>query len=205
MKKYSDVTLRVGNEEFRSHRLLLATHCTYFCDLPNFEKLTTITLKNTEPDTLNKVLMYLYLADVEVPHDQVQSMMEAAEILRFKALRRQCKYVLVSAQPVTPANCLEVWPVALENDDQDLSREDFKITLEYFSRLQHAPAYRQLPDQCIHEYVSYPGLKVSSKDDRLNALLVCVKAESGSRAVNLSGSLATLTEDEPVVLAAGPH
>ena len=161
-KRYSDVTLLVGDEEFRSHRFLLAMHCTYFRDLPNFEKLKTVTFKNLEPDVLNNVLMYLYLADVEVPLDQVKSMMEAAEILGFEALRRQCKYALVSAQPITPANCLEVWPEARQNDDQNLSSKALKVALEFFSRLQHGPSYKQLSYECIQEYLSHPDLKVTS-------------------------------------------
>ena len=185
-KIYSDVVLKVGDVEIKAHKFLLGSHCSYFQDLPEFKKQTTISLKKIDPDSLQLVLTYLFHGELEVPMDQVKPMMEVANALGIQSLLRQCTYVLLADQPLTPKNCLQIWMAAYDNNDHELCARAQAIALEHFPRLQHDPSFKQLPPTCIGDYLSHPDLRVLSQEDRLNACLNWVKADEDTRAVHLS-------------------
>ncbi|TRY61961.1 hypothetical protein TCAL_08408 [Tigriopus californicus] len=85
---FIDVTLSCGGHKYGAHRVLLAASSPYFKDLfqDNVGSHPIIILRETSPKDLAAILEFMYNGQVNVPQEQVQSLLKTATDLQIKGL-----------------------------------------------------------------------------------------------------------------------
>jgi ADP-ribosylation factor protein 1 len=87
-RKWTDVTLAVGDRRFNAHRLILSTRCPYFKNLFESEpdKLLYELDSAINPDAFEIVLEYIYCANIVATRKMAESIAEIAVKLNIKPL-----------------------------------------------------------------------------------------------------------------------
>lgn len=136
---FADVTLRCGEsgQVFHCHRAMLSACSAYFqvmftadmrerCD-------RVVTLRGVDGAVLGALVDYVYTARVRITEATVQSLLEAADLLQFGAVKRACEEFLVRLLDV--GNCLGMHAFARLHLCARLEREARRVMLSRFVEL----------------------------------------------------------------------
>lgn len=91
---YTDVTIRVGNETFAAHKLVLVSLSDYFKSLFQHDSNAKgeITLhKMIEAETFSVLLHYAYTGAINVTKDTVQNILIAADYFSVPTVKKECE------------------------------------------------------------------------------------------------------------------
>lgn len=111
-KEFCDVTIRIGNEIFESHRLLLAAVSEYFYVMFNGdlsekrkEKDDPIVLYDIDVDAFKTLLQFVYSGELKVMDSNCFALLRASDffLLRIPMVEQQCiDYIQIRAQKAAP-------------------------------------------------------------------------------------------------------
>ncbi|XP_023348300.1 kelch-like protein 22 [Eurytemora carolleeae] len=102
----SDITLVVGQEKLKAHKLILATQSDFFKGLFRNEKKDEVTIDICSYSTLSTILKYFYTGSSEITIENVQDILVAANFLQVKELIRKCSDFMARNLDLT--NCVTV-------------------------------------------------------------------------------------------------
>lgn len=105
-----DVMIVAEDVEIEAHRVVLAACSPYFCAMftgdMSESKAKKIEIKDVDGRTLNKLIDYIYTAEIEVTEENVQVLLPAASLLQLMDVRQNCCDFLQSQ--LHPTNCLGI-------------------------------------------------------------------------------------------------
>uniref|UniRef100_A0A8C6UNA2 Kelch like family member 23 n=1 Tax=Neogobius melanostomus TaxID=47308 RepID=A0A8C6UNA2_9GOBI len=136
---FTDVTLKCGEsgQVFHCHRAVLSARSAYFkvmftSDMKERSD-SVIKLSGVHCEVLADLVNYVYTAHVRITEDNVQSLLEAADLLQFASVKRACEEYLVRLLDVD--NCLGMYALAQLHMCHGLEREARRMTLSRFSEI----------------------------------------------------------------------
>lgn len=103
---YSDLTIKVGKDEVRAHRCVIALRCENILPMPDFndkkkkikdKQSVTIKESGVSAKEIQKVLEYLYTGQVQFPkmnYNDILTLSKAAKSLQLKRLTYMCEQYL---------------------------------------------------------------------------------------------------------------
>lgn len=134
---FTDVTLKCveSGQVFHCHRAVLSARSSYFkvmftADMKEKSD-SVIKLSGVHCGVLVDLVNYVYTARVRITEDNVQSLLEAADLLQFSSVKRACEEFLVRLLDVD--NCLGMHALAQLHMCHGLEREARRMTLSRFS------------------------------------------------------------------------
>ena len=105
-----DVTLRVDEQTFPAHRIVLAACSDYFCAMfthgMSEQDKSTIDLHGVSASVMEVLLDFVYTETVDVSVENVQELLPAACLLQLTGVKQACSEFL--EKQLDPFNCLGI-------------------------------------------------------------------------------------------------
>lgn len=186
-QKFVDVTLCVDQSEFPCHKSVLAASSPYFLAMFSTSlaegSLSSITLKDMEPATLELVLDYIYTGQVRLTEDSVPNLLSAANLFQLIPLREGCAEFMMNH--VTVANCIGVFFFAKAHHCNVLALKAKEIINNKFPQLCRQSEFLSLPVEKLVEIVSDDDLNVTIEESVYEACMAWLEEDVEGRKAHL--------------------
>ncbi|XP_049583266.1 kelch-like protein 23 [Syngnathus scovelli] len=151
---FTDITLQCADDServFRCHKALLSARSSYFqimftADMKERSN-SVIKLAGVDCEVLAVLVDYVYTAQVSITEKNVQSLLEAADLLQFISVKRACESFLVRLLDVD--NCLGMHAFAQLHLCPRLERESRRVMLSRFAELIQQEEFLELDSNKI--------------------------------------------------------
>ncbi|XP_078603959.1 kelch-like protein 30 isoform X2 [Branchiostoma floridae x Branchiostoma japonicum] len=180
--EYTDIVLKVGEEDFPCHRAVLAWN-SYFRAMFAHTKDDTVQLEGVSVHVFDKLLNYLYTGKITVTTDDAQDVLAAATMFQFDRVVTNCEEVFL--QNLEAANCLKVLCIADVYSCVKLKQRAVSMALEVFQKVLNSEEMLELPADLFIEYISDKKLVVKSEDDAFKAALRWLNKDVDKRIAHL--------------------
>ena len=161
-----DLTIVVGGEEFKAHRVVL-TSASRMCAAEMRESHAgVVTLSGMLPRTFSACLTFMYTGECLV-YD-LEAMLEASERLQIETLIQATLQAFMGRMDSN--NCLRCWGVAERYEREELGTLAFKLALKNFPRLPRE-ALVELTELQLQTLLGSDGLVVTREEDAYETLL----------------------------------
>ncbi|XP_014206222.1 kelch-like protein 41b [Copidosoma floridanum] len=141
--RYTDVTLKVGDEEIRAHRNILAAHSSVFDAMFNSkmieEQTGVIPVEQFTPHVIKELLYYMYTNNVQDLSTMFNHLYEAAHFYNLIDLENLCKNYMY--ENITVNNATLILQIAEKYDVKSLLRKVKKFISENESQLINNSEY----------------------------------------------------------------
>ena len=171
---YSDVTFQIGEEQIPCHKNILAAACPYFHSMFTNQVMLqqdnakVIHIKTMPADTFKGILKYIYTGEIQLTQDNAQNFLEAADLMDFSALLKQCTDFMV--EEMEPANCLGMWQAARIVNAKTLEEVALNFALEKFEEVCEEEEFQFLDRDSLRMYLCDISINAPSED------FICAKA-----------------------------
>uniref|UniRef100_A0A8C4QD25 Kelch like family member 12 n=1 Tax=Eptatretus burgeri TaxID=7764 RepID=A0A8C4QD25_EPTBU len=150
-----DVTLRVDDEDFPAHRIVLAACSDYFCamftnELKEKDK-PRVDLQGLTASTMEILLDFVYTETVHVTVENVQELLPAACLLQLKGVKQACCEFLESQ--LDPSNCLGIREFAEAHNCLDLQQGAELFSLKFFPEVVQHEEFRLLGNNEVEKLI----------------------------------------------------
>uniref|UniRef100_S4RYY9 Kelch like family member 23 n=1 Tax=Petromyzon marinus TaxID=7757 RepID=S4RYY9_PETMA len=185
---FSDVTLEChARRSFRCHRAVLSACSAYFQAMFTADmrerRFSLVVLPSVEPDVMETLLRFAYTSRVSITERNVQSLLAAADLLQFGAVKTACERFLV--RRLDPSNCLGLLAFAETHACRRLERESRRLSASAFEEVCASDEFPELEARRLRALLSRRDLEVSSEEALLGALAAWVAHAPRSRAALL--------------------
>ncbi|XP_071447605.1 kelch-like protein 17 [Hetaerina americana] len=182
-----DIVLKIGGEEIRAHRVVLASVSPYFYAMFNddmAEKLQCeVTLHDIDSSALHLLVDYAYSGEILITEDNVQVLLPASSLLQMASVTDACcKFLL---RQLHPSNCLGIRSFADAHACKDLHRKSHRFALQNFQEVMQTEEFLLLPIHEVEGLISSAQLNVPSEEMVFLAVLSWVKHDLAKREQHL--------------------
>ncbi|XP_054644266.1 kelch-like protein 23 [Dunckerocampus dactyliophorus] len=171
---FTDVTLQCGDSSqvFHCHKALLSARSSYFkimftADMRERSN-SVIKLSGVDCGVLAALVNYVYTAQVSITETNVQSLLEAADLLQFIPVKQACQAFLVRLLDVD--NCLGMHAFAQLHLCPQLEREARRMMLSRFSELIQQEEFLELDLNRIRTLVATQKLSALKDEELIDAV-----------------------------------
>jgi kelch-like protein 2/3 len=172
-----DVTIKVKDQEFLAHRVVLAATSPYFLAMFTGElsesKQDSVTIKEVEPSAIEQLISFVYTGKIEVGEENVQSLLPPANLLQLIEVRDICCDFL--KDQLHPTNCLGIKAFADIHSCPDLLSEAQSFAQKHFSKVMESEEFYALTHQSVIELISSTELGILSEEDVFEAVISWTK------------------------------
>ena len=180
---FCDVILRVGNQDFTSHKNILASCSDYFCAMFNGNmresRERVVKLNGVNPDIMKHVLRYIYTGEILLQPDNVELVLQAANLMLIKSLKDACCKYLVNALSV--GNCLGMQGFAEAYACTELHDTITKFIHDNFGYVTHNDEFLHLSEYQLASLLCGDDLSVLNEEKVYEALIRWVKYDPRNR------------------------
>nr|XP_033777261.1 kelch-like protein 21 isoform X1 [Geotrypetes seraphini] len=178
-RKFFDMTVSAGGRDFPCHRAVLAAASRYFRAMFAGElresQAERVELHDVAAPTLALLLDFCYTGRVTVTQENVELLLQAADLLQFPSVKEACCAYL--EQQLDVANCLEIQDFAEAYACRGLAENTKRFILAHIVELARCKEFEKLPRKRILEYVSDDRLCVDKEETAYQIVLRWVKAD----------------------------
>ncbi|GFO08395.1 histone-lysine N-methyltransferase SETMAR [Plakobranchus ocellatus] len=182
-----DVTLRVGDQKFSAHRIILAATIPYFHAMFTHDMVETkqaeITMESVEPSALEALINYAYTGRVVIDMSNVQSLLIVASFLNMQVVKDACSTYLKNR--LEPSTCLSIRAFADQYMCSTLVEAANKYIQKKFRQVALTPDFLSLPKAEVLEILSRDELDVRSEEQVFEAVMRWIKHDSATRVPDL--------------------
>ncbi|XP_068602505.1 kelch-like protein 23 [Brachionichthys hirsutus] len=181
---FTDVTLECGasGQVFHCHKALLSAHSPYFKVMftaPMKERSSSvIKLSGVDCGALRALLGFVYSARICISESNVQSLLEAADLLQFVSVKQSCENVLIRLLDVD--NCLGMHAFARLHLCPRLEREARRLMMSRFTDLLQQEEFLELDQEKIRSLLAV-NLTFQTDEALIEAVAKWVTHDSGNR------------------------
>ncbi|KAK9737956.1 Kelch motif [Popillia japonica] len=183
-----DVSLKVGSETFKAHRVVLASVSPYFFAMFNGDMKeqtsSEIALHDIDPTAIELLLDYSYTGQIMITADNVQVLLPASSLLQMQEVREACCRFLM--KQLHPTNCLGIRSFADTHSCAELLIKSHCFALQNFQQVVGTEEFLLLPFSEVEELISNSQLNISSEEDVFTAVLNWVKHDLQNRSQYIS-------------------
>ncbi|XP_077988753.1 kelch-like protein 24 [Glandiceps talaboti] len=191
---FTDVTLHIENTDFECHRNILAATSSYFMSMFSTDlkekRENVITIKNIKAQSMSLILQYAYTSRIQITEQNVQALLEAADLFQIIPIRDACADFLESQIDVH--NCLGIYCFADRHSCTKLSDEAWQFALEYFPEVCKHNEILLLPKDDVLDYLSCDELHIEKEETVFETMIRWVSHDSMKREKYLSELLEQL-------------
>lgn len=178
-RQLCDVTLKVGTKEIPTHRAVLAASSPYFramftTDMAEANQ-DTVTMKDVDPDVLDRLVEFVYTGRLDVTVDNVQDLLAAASLVQLEAVQVICCDFL--KDHLEPSNCLGIRSFAEANGCTKLALAVDTFARERFSEVAVGEEFLSHPCEHLATLISSDELNVGNEKDVYLAVIRWVKRQ----------------------------
>ncbi|XP_071964413.1 kelch-like protein 24 [Antedon mediterranea] len=162
-----DVSLCVGDHEFRCHRTILAAGSPYFRAMftnnlrENSE--TKIVLQDVNPVMLELIINYIYTSKIIITTLNVRELLATANFFLFKSLLAACSDFLVRQLDLT--NCFELHEFADLHGCVDLKMSAEKFILQNFVKFRNDEQFLNISPVQMKEFIGSEDVQVQNEKE----------------------------------------
>jgi len=182
---FTDVTLQCGEsgQVFHCHKALLSARSSYFkvmftADMRERSN-SVIKLTGVDCGVLGALVNYVYTAQLSITQSNVQSLLEAADLLQFLSVKRACEAFLVRLLDVD--NCLGMHAFAELHLCAGLEREARRVMLSRFTELIQQEEFLELDPGKMSSVLAAQNLTVQRDDVLIDAVAKWVTHDLDNR------------------------
>ncbi|XP_072118673.1 kelch-like protein 24 [Mobula birostris] len=180
---FTDVVLRIGRREFHCHRAVLSANSIYFwtmfCIGLKESRQGVVDIKGVSEDTMECMLDYMYGGSKNIHEDNVQDLLEAADLFQMSALRGSCEKFL--EEQLDPCNCLGILSFANSFSIPALSEKSRKLLMESFAEVTQHDEFLQVPKSELLDHLSSDLLAVGQEETVFEAVMRWVRHDVAGR------------------------
>ncbi|CAH1380709.1 kelch-like protein 17 [Tenebrio molitor] len=178
-----DITLKIGLERFRAHKVILASVSPYFFAMFNGDMKehgqTEVAIHDLDPTAIDLLIEYAYTGQIVITPDNVQVLLPASSVLQMQEVREACcKFLL---RQLHPTNCLGIRSFADTHCCKELHLKSHVYALQNFQQVVGTEEFLLLPFEEVKELISNGQLNISSEEDVFTAVLNWVKHDLAQR------------------------
>nr|XP_014094600.2 kelch-like protein 18 [Bactrocera oleae] len=183
--KLCDVTLKVEDQSFSAHRIVLAGTIPYFYAMFTNNmaesRIKEITMKEIEPNALESLINYAYSGQVRIDNQNVQSLMVGASFLQLTKVRNACADFLISR--FHPHNVLGIRQFADSMGCTHLIEAADKYIDQNFAKVVQSEEFLSLDFGELIDLIRRDELNVPSEEIIFEACMKWVKHMEEKRAI----------------------
>ncbi|XP_055852727.1 kelch-like protein 18 [Episyrphus balteatus] len=183
--KLCDVTLKVEDQSFSAHRIVLAGAIPYFYAMFTNNmaesRIKEITMKEIEPCALESLINFAYSGTVRIDNQNVQSLMVGASFLQLNKVRDACADFLISR--FNPHNVLGIRQFADSLACTQLVQSADKYINHNFSKVSDSEEFLTLNYDDLIDLIRRDELNVPTEENIFEACMRWVKYSEDKRSI----------------------
>ncbi|XP_062590839.1 uncharacterized protein LOC134252384 [Saccostrea cucullata] len=154
-----DVTLAVGKEKIKAHKYMLISRSAVFhSKLTSQRTLLEVNIPDFEPDTIRKMLMFIYTDDVDFDNRSTLKLFQAASKYKIEDLKKTCFYKMQAE--LSRENVCLVLKLAYDMGSNDVKSSALHYFYRYASDLLETEEILELPQSCLIDIMKSDKLRV---------------------------------------------
>ncbi|XP_046955440.1 kelch-like protein 6 [Lynx rufus] len=179
----TDVILCVDIQEFSCHRVVLAAASNYFramfCnDLKEkYEK--RIIIKGVDAETMHTLLDYTYTSKALITKQNVQRVLEAANLFQFLRMVDACASFLTEA--LNPENCVGILRLADTHSLDSLKKQVQNYIVQNFVQILNSEEFLELPVDTLYHILKSDELYVTEEAQVFETVMSWVRHKQAER------------------------
>lgn len=185
--KLCDVTLKVGEQKFSAHRIVLAATIPYFNAMFTHDmveaNMNEITMEGIEPSALEAMVNFAYTGNVAITRHNAQSILIAANFLQLTGIRDACCEFFKDRLHIS--NCLSVRMFADQYMCKDLVEAANKFIQGHFKEVSLTGDFLGLAKEELMDIISSDELNICSEEEVFEAVLEWIKFREKDRKEDL--------------------
>lgn len=193
-QKLCDVTLAVGDDEVRAHRLVLAANSPYFYTMftSGLSECSSqrILLKEVDFKAVQLLIEYCYTSFIHLDEMNVESLLKTAHLLQFNSIVKTCCIFMTSQ--LDPTNCLGISSLAEFHGCTDLQTGALNYARKHFCKVATTEEFFVAPFTQIMDLLSSDSLNVPSEKDTFDIAMSWVKHDLENRQEFLAQMLSSI-------------
>ncbi|NWJ05686.1 KLH23 protein, partial [Crypturellus undulatus] len=171
---FTDVALQSGSGRLlHCHRALLAACSSYFramftADMKEKSK-KQVRLPGLSHAVLEALVNYAYTAQIQITERNVQSLLEAADLLQFVAVKKACERFLV--RRLDTDNCIGMHSFAEYHHCSELEKESRRILLGQFEDVWRQEEFLDIGKEQLFFILSRENLNIWQEKTAIDAVV----------------------------------
>ncbi|KAM6948846.1 kelch-like protein 40a [Aplochiton taeniatus] len=186
-EKFVDCVLKIKDQEFPCHRLVLAASSPFFkaMFLSNLEegKKREIILKDVEPGVMGMILRYIYTSDINLTEQNVQDIFMVANMYQIPSIFSVCISYL--QEKLVLGNCLAIFRLGLLLDCPRLAETAREFICERFQLIVRDQDFLQLGPGELASIITADALNVEKEEVVFESLMEWVEYDKKARMKDL--------------------
>lgn len=186
-EKFVDCVLKIQDQEFPCHRLVLAASSPFFkamflSELEESKK-REIVLKDVEPSIMGMILRYLYTSDINLTEQNVQDIFMVANMYQIPSIFSVCVSYL--QEKLVLGNCLAIFRLGLLLDCPRLALAAREFICERYQLVVRDQDFQQLGPSELGIIITSDALNVEREELVFESLVDWVKHDETDRLKHL--------------------
>ncbi|KAG1714379.1 Kelch-like protein 18 [Nymphon striatum] len=181
--KLCDVTLKVDDQRFTAHRIVLAATIPYFHAMFTHDmvecKQKEITIQGIDPNALESLINFAYSGLIKMDIHNVQSLLVGASFLQLQQVRNACCDFL--KRRLHPNNVLGIRQFADTLGCSKLVDAANKFIQKHFIEASRSEEFMNLNFNDVKEIISRDELHVISEEQVFESVILWVKRDQELR------------------------
>ncbi|XP_018016317.1 kelch-like protein 18 [Hyalella azteca] len=177
--KLCDVTLKVEEQSFSAHRIVLAAVMPYFNAMFTNgmveSKQREITMQGIEPGALESLINFAYSGKIKIDGDNVQSLLVGSSFLQLLQVKEACANFLINR--LHPRNVLSIRSFAETFSCPMLVESCNRYLQKHFLQVAASEDFHQQTFESVLEIISRDELNVPSESSVFETAMSWVKRD----------------------------
>ncbi|XP_054828233.1 kelch-like protein 23 [Eublepharis macularius] len=181
---FTDITLQCASGViFHCHKAVLAACSNYFkamftSDMKEKSK-NQISLSGLSPTILESLVIYTYTSEIQITKRNVQSLLQAADLLQFTSVKKACEKFLVRHLDVD--NCLGMHSFAEYHVCSELEKESRRILLSRFEEVWKQEEFLEISSEKLQFILSRNNLSIWKEDAAIEPIIKWISYDVDKR------------------------
>ena len=180
---FCDVTLRLGGQDFYAHKVILASCSDYFYAMFNGNmkesKERVIDINGVDVEIMKLVLNFIYTGSIPLSNDNVESVLQAANLMLIKSLKEVCCRFLETL--LTVGNCLGMQKFAESYACEELLGKTTEFINDNFGYVTESDEFLQLHPSQLSPLLASDNLRILNEERVYEALIRWTKHDVRNR------------------------
>ncbi|KAM9087979.1 kelch-like protein 6 isoform 4-T4 [Megaptera novaeangliae] len=179
----TDVILCVDIQEFSCHRVVLAAASNYFramfCNDLKEKYEERIIIKGVDAETMHTLLDYTYTSKALITKQNVQRVLEAANLFQFLRMVDACASFLTEA--LNPENCVGILRLADTHSLDSLKKQVQSYIIQNFVQILNSEEFLELPVDTLYHILKSDDLYVTEESQVFETVMSWVRHKQSER------------------------
>ena len=181
--KLCDVTLKIGDQKFSAHRIVLAASIPYFHAMFTHDMVESrqdeITMQGIDAEALEAIINFAYNGRIQIDSTNVQSLLVGASFLHMQVVKDACCDFLKNR--LHPKNVLGIKGFAEQFMCPVLVEAANRYIQHHFVTVSMSEEFMALSNQEVIDLVSQDELHVPSEEQVFECVMNWVKKDVENR------------------------